>query len=1023
MELKQTLIQRDIHIATIQETKLQPTHKTPKFPGFTTLRKDRRTGGGGGLITLIHKDIPFTHTTANTLAEMPPDNTLELQSICIRLHKQSLNIINCYIPPSSSSPPGYTTHLDHLDSLNNTFVLGDFNAHDSAWLETQQTDTRGEQITQQLPNLQILNNTQTPTRKPFNINTQPTSPDVSLATPNLALRTTWRAGHDFSSDHLPLYLTYSLLTPHQRRPKQTFTNYKQADWHLFSATIENKLQTFNLQTYNNIDSALQHFNNTITDSAKQHIPQGNIRNYNPTYSRAVKQKILLRKQLRRQLPTPDILDRIRTLNTEIDEDIRQEQQTKWKQILDDTTFNTNPSKLWKLIRGLNNKYLDNTETHEAILTHLNSTPPTDKHQADILNKHYSNICRLPHRREDRKILRRLHSLPLDRNMTPPFTCDMTLRAIRRTKNTSSTGPDGISYLHLKHLGPHAIRVLTDIFNYSLINNSIPNIWKLAKIIPILKPNKNPTEPASYRPISLLCNPSKILERLVLDNISPHIPLSPSQHGFRSGHSTTTLLTQLSQTALEGLNTPKPAYRSILVTIDISKAFDTVPRHLLINKILNTHIHPSFKKWLANFLSGRHGFTVYNGKSSTTRRYTNGVPQGSVLSPTLYNLFSHDIPTPTTPYTYSLSYADDLTVMAQHPKHETATEYMQTYMNRLEQWLNINRLKVSANKSTITLITPYNREYTVRPHVTLFDTPLPYTETPTILGVTYDRGMTFKTHTTNINTKSKNRLNVLRALTHTTYGHSKEDITTLYKQYIRPIISYAHPAWQPDLANTHLQKLQTTQNTALRIATGCTKSTPITHLHEETHVLPLKSHLDMRGTHFHTSTLDPAHPLHYLHDPTLTRRPRTRPPHITPHGHYNSLYSSVLPVPGGTSLRGHIHTSITRRALEDMAPNSLLGARPPVVDPSERELSRRERVHLSRYRCGHHLGLPTYRHRIGLEDTDDCHFCGASPGSPEHILLHCPPLDTIRQAHNINNMEDLWLHPAESIKFLEEAGVA
>ena len=156
-----------------------------------------------------------------------------------------------------------------------------------------------------------------------------------------------------------------------------------------------------------------------------------------------------------------------------------------------------------------------------------------------------------------------------------FTPEMTVRAIKNTKNSRSTGPDGISYLHLKHLGPHAVRALTNIFNHSLNNNSIPNIWKVGKIIPILKPNKPPNEPTSYRPISLLCNPSKILERLVLNNINPHIPLSPTQHGFRPHHSTSTLLTNLTQNITEGFNQPKPAPRTLIAAIDISKAFGDV----------------------------------------------------------------------------------------------------------------------------------------------------------------------------------------------------------------------------------------------------------------------------------------------------------------------------------------------------------------------------------------------------------------------------------------------------------------
>ena len=112
------------------------------------------------------------------------------------------------------------------------------------------------------------------------------------------------------------------------------------------------------------------------------------------------------------------------------------------------------------------------------------------------------------------------------------------------------------------------------------------------------------------------------------------------------------------------------------------------------------------------------------------------------------------------------------------------------------------------------------KYTTQPTVTLNNTPIPYTNTPTTLGVTYNRGMTFGQHTDKIITEAKTRLNVLRALTNTSFDHSKEDFTQIYKQYIRLILSDAHTAWQPDTADTHIEKLQTTQNTALRIATGC-----------------------------------------------------------------------------------------------------------------------------------------------------------------------------------------------------------
>merc|ERR1711888_329967 len=99
-------------------------------------------------------------------------------------------------------------------------------------------------------------------------------------------------------------------------------------------------------------------------------------------------------------------------------------------------------------------------------------------------------------------------------------------------------------------------------------------------------------------------------------------------------------------------------------------------------------------------------------------------------------------------------------------------------------------------------------------------------------------MTFKPHVEDLASRTKPRLNVLKALTATTFGQQKESIVNLYKQFIRPVISYASMAWSADLADTHSETLQRVQNSALRIATGCARSTPICHLHAETRVLPV-----------------------------------------------------------------------------------------------------------------------------------------------------------------------------------------
>ena len=121
-------------------------------------------------------------------------------------------------------------------------------------------------------------------------------------------------------------------------------------------------------------------------------------------------------------------------------------------------------------------------------------------------KHFSKISNRP---TDPN--RKIKTLNSDPNQNHPFSIEETTSVIKTLKRSRATGPDNISNYHLKHLGQNAIKALTDIFNHSWLHNDIPNFWKNANIITILKPNKPPTNPSSYRPISLLSTISKVLE--------------------------------------------------------------------------------------------------------------------------------------------------------------------------------------------------------------------------------------------------------------------------------------------------------------------------------------------------------------------------------------------------------------------------------------------------------------------------------------------------------------------------------
>ena len=119
----------------------------------------------------------------------------------------------------------------------------------------------------------------------------------------------------------------------------------------------------------------------------------------------------------------------------------------------------------------------------------------------------------------------------------------------------------------------------------------------------------------------------MFERALLNCIGLMLPLADHQHGFRAHHSTTTYLTTLTQKIVEGFNQASPPSRTVLATIDISKAFDTVPRHLLMSKIHSLELPPNDACLLTNFISRRCGRVLLCNRKSHYRSFPKGVPQG------------------------------------------------------------------------------------------------------------------------------------------------------------------------------------------------------------------------------------------------------------------------------------------------------------------------------------------------------------------------------------------------------------
>ena len=196
-------------------------------------------------------------------------------------------------------------------------------------------------------------------------------------------------------------------------------------------------------------------------------------------------------------------------------------------------------------------------------------------------------------------------------------------------------------------------------------------------------------PAFFRPIPITSCVSKLFERNILSRLLFFLEaesiLSPSQAGFRSGRSTQDQIFYISQSILDGLNKPMTDSRTILSTIDFSKAFDSVWHPALFHKLISAGLPPCFARWTQSFLSNRRAYMVYENHKSRSFRVRRGVPQGSVLGPALFSLLINDLPASLCSCVSCSLYADDLAIWSSSSSVPVAVAATQGALFRLERW--------------------------------------------------------------------------------------------------------------------------------------------------------------------------------------------------------------------------------------------------------------------------------------------------------------------------------------------------
>ena len=352
----------------------------------------------------------------------------------------------------------------------------------------------------------------------------------------------------------------------------------------------------------------------------------------------------------------------------------------------------------------------------------------------------------------------------------------------------------------------------------------------------------------------------------------------------------------------------------------------------------------------------------------------------------------------------------LSIYCSGPNIHPLSDKINTYMETVYHFLTERQLLISPEKSTTTLFSPDPAETHHQPAIKINNKIIRLDRNPKFLGITFATKHNFSQHTKNMISKCKNKLNILKALAGSSWGQSKETIIATYKTAIRSTMEYAAPIWTPSISETDWGKLQSIQNKALRIATGCHTMASQTHLHQECKVLPVKEHCTLITKQYLAASHLPGHPgqKHLNRPPDRRNKKHSLLTHLP---EINSLINeeSMNTVKYKEIIKT-IHTNEVANAVSNQQPNRVLNTNPPDINKSENTLNRRARSRLSQLRSGFSYLLNDYRHRLNNDILDECPLCKITPHNTQH-LFEC--------SANPTNLEvrDLWRKPTEVAEFL------
>lgn len=385
----------------------------------------------------------------------------------------------------------------------------------------------------------------------------------------------------------------------------------------------------------------------------------------------------------------------------------------------------------------------------------------------------------------------------------PVTIYDIVKVLKSIKSSKASGMDKIPASILKDAAEELAAPLMFLINRSLQSGTFPSCEKMAKVTPLFKAGGR-SNIDNYRPISVLNILSKVVERVVYNQLTTYLEnnnlLSEHQYGFRQNRSTRDAVTRLADNIRKNMDDGK---LTGALFMDLRKAFDTVNHGCLLQKLPYYGIFGTELEWIGSYLFQRSQAVFFDGILSETEFITHGVPQGSILGPLLFVLLINDLPLQLK-HCRVLMYADDTVIYYSNKSIPVIEEYVNSDATRVQQWMKENCLILNPKKGkTEFVIFATKKTYQQPASIKIENNVINQPESYDYLGIKLDSHLNLNSHFQSVYKRIRSRINLLRKIR---FKISPSVADTIFTAMVHPLFFYCYPLYC-GMNKTWLQKFE------------------------------------------------------------------------------------------------------------------------------------------------------------------------------------------------------------------------